>query len=213
MSTRILLVDDHAMLRDGLRAVLGRDLDMVVVGEAESGLAALDAARRLQPDVVVMDIGMADMNGLEATRELVRGPHPPKVVILSTYADRHYVLAALEAGASAYVTKSAVSDELVRAVHAVILNQGYLCPQVAGMVIETAAEHGTAAAALAVLGEREREVLQLVAEGRSTRQIAGMLHLSEKTVETHRRNIMQKLDLHSVAELTKFAVRHGLTLG
>ncbi|MBI2298704.1 MAG: response regulator transcription factor [Armatimonadetes bacterium] len=212
MPIRILLVDDHAMLRDGLRSLLSRAPDLEVVGEAENGLAALDAVHHLQPEVVVMDIGMTGLNGLEATRRLVHGARPPKVVVLSTYDDQRYVLAALEAGAAAYVSKAAAGEELVRAVRAVTRGQRYLSPEVAGPVIQASLATGipTVATPVAALGDREREVLQLVAEGHTTNDIAGLLHLSPKTIETHRRNLMRKLDLHNVADITRFAIRHGI---
>lgn len=213
MTTRLLLVDDHAVVREGLRAVLALEPDLDVVGEACDGRAALDAVRLTSPDVVVMDVGMASLNGIDATRQLVRDYPRVKVVVLSMHTDDAYILAALDAGAAAYVAKASVSDELIRAIRAVASGRRYLCAGVAGVVMNLAVKGGAepASSAFSSLTEREREVLQLVAEGGTSPAIAGLLHISEKTVETHRHNLMRKLDLHSVAELTKCAVRNGLT--
>ncbi len=215
MSTRLLLVDDHAVVREGLRAILALEPDLEVVGEASDGRAALALARQLQPDVVVMDLGMGALNGIEATRQLVRDCPSSKVVVLSMHADESFVLAALAAGAAAYVVKAARAEELVRAIRAVATDRRYLCSDVAGVVMNLCVNGAKAPAATAfsLLTDREREVLQLVAEGHTSPEIAAILHVSDKTVETHRHNLMQKLDLHSVAELTKCAVRHGLTAG
>jgi DNA-binding NarL/FixJ family response regulator len=214
MKTRLLLVDDHAVVREGLCAILALEPDMQVVGEADDGRAALGLMRSLAPDVVVMDISMTGLNGVDATRQLLRDNPAAKVVVLSMHADESFVLAALEAGAAAYVVKAARAEELVRAIRAVAADRRYLCADVAGVVMNrcvNGSASAPAAAAFALLTGREREVLQLVAEGHTSPAIAGMLHVSDKTVETHRHNLMQKLDLHSVADLTKCAVRNGLT--
>lgn len=213
MNIRVLLVDDHRIMLDGLRAVLEKEPDLEVVGDAQNGRLALQAVEKLSPHVVVMDIGMSTMNGIEATRE-IRLRHPDvRVVALSTYSDKRYVLEMIEAGASAYVLKVAAYDELSRAIRAVSKNQSYLSPEVAGAVVGSyvGRDFPSAASAYKVLGHREREVLQLLAEGKTSSEIGAQLSISTKTVETHRRNLMQKLDLHSVAELTKYAVREGLT--
>lgn len=215
MTTRLLLVDDHAVVREGLRAVLALEPDLTVVGEASDGRNALDLVRQLRPDVVVMDIGMGSLNGIDTTRQLVRDNPLAKVVVLSMHADESFVLAALDAGAAAYVVKAAASEELVRAIRAVASDRRYLCTDVAGIVMNLCVSGSTAPAATAfsLLTDREREVLQLVAEGHTSPEIGAALHISDKTVETHRHNLMEKLDLHSVAELTKCAVRNGLTEG
>jgi len=213
MTTRILLVDDHQMLRDGLRGILAAKPGIEVIGEAADGRTAIELARKLVPDVVVMDIGMREMNGIEATRQIKRENPAIRVIVLSTYSDPRYVLSALEAGASGYVLKLSAFDELLRAVGSVSAGKSYWSPEIAEVVV-AAKLPGRAArgsAARATLGPREREVLQLLAEGRTSVQIARCLHVSVRTVETHRRNIMRKLGLHSVAELTKFAIREGLT--
>jgi len=208
----VLLVDDHQMFREGLRAVFSRAEDIEVVGEAEDGRRAVEMARELAPDMVVMDIGMHELNGIDATG-LIRHESPRiKLVMLSTYSDARYVSRALEAGASAYVLKQCAFDELLNAVRAVRAGKSYLSPEITGPLIDRwRASRAPQASPAEALGPREREVLQLLAEGKTSSEIGERLHLSTRTVETHRRNIMRKLGLHSVAELTKYAVREGIT--
>ena len=213
MSIRVLLVDDHQMMRDGLRSILDLEDDLDVVGEAGNGYEALEMAAALSPDVIVMDIGMKDLNGIDATREIKAESPQAKVVALSTYSDESYVLSMLEAGASGYVLKDAAVEEMRRAIRVVAEGHHYLSPEVAGSVVAshlrgTAGDH---ASAYSLLGPRERQILQLLAEGHTSSEIARTLHIATSTVESHRRNIMKKLDLHSVAELTKYAIRQGLT--
>jgi DNA-binding NarL/FixJ family response regulator len=211
VSIRVLLVDDHQMMREGLRALLSRHGEIEVVGEADDGRQAVELARRLQPQVVVMDIAMGELNGVDATR-LIRERDPAiGVVALSTHADSRFVRAMFEAGAAGYVVKSAAGDELLRAIRSVAGGQKYVSPLISSGVIDGYLGRAPAAPPAATLGARERQVLQLVAEGKSSPEIAAVLHLSPATVEAHRRNLMKKLDLHSVAELTKYAVREGLT--
>lgn len=213
MAIRIMLIDDHKILRDALKTVLDREHDIVLAGEASDGTEALKLVRESRPDVVVMDVGMPNMGGIETTRALL-AEHPGlRVLALSTYSDRRIVLQMLDAGACGYVVKSAGRDELLRAIRAVAQGRTYLCPEISAVVIDTVRggkksidKNGDIR-----LGRREREVLQLLAEGCTSPIIAGRLHIATSTVEVHRRNIMRKLDLHSVAELTKYAVRNGLT--
>ncbi|MBN9423281.1 MAG: DNA-binding response regulator [Candidatus Accumulibacter sp. 66-26] len=213
MAIRIMLIDDHKILRDALKTVLDREHDIALAGEASDGAEALKLVRENRPDVVVMDVGMPNMGGIETTRALL-AEHPGlRVLALSTYSDRRIVLQMLDAGACGYVVKSAGRDELLRAIRAVAQGRTYLCPEISAVVIDTVRggkksidKNGDIR-----LGRREREVLQLLAEGCTSPIIAGRLHIATSTVEVHRRNIMRKLDLHSVAELTKYAVRNGLT--
>lgn len=211
----ILLVDDHQMMRDGLRAVLERESDLHVTGEAADGRTALDMCGTLHPDVVVMDIGMPGLNGIEATRQ-VTSHHPrTKVVALSMNSDRRYVHAMFEAGAWAYLVKSSASEELLRAIRAVAQDEKYVSPTVASAVLDAFVvgpkASGTPRDPRGELSPREREVLQLLAEGMTSKEIANKLDLAVSTIETHRKQIMAKLELRSVAELTKFAIRSGLT--
>ncbi len=213
MSIRVLLVDDHEMFLAGLEALLQRQQDMVVVGQVKDGMEAVKQARATKADVVVMDISMAGMNGIEATREITSKLPGVKVLCLSMHAERRFVAAALDAGASGYLLKDNSFEELVDAIHTVKCNQVYLCRRVAGTVVEAyrAQRLQGESSVFSLLTRREREVLQLLAEGRSTKEIAARLSLSLKTVGTHRGHIMEKLSIHSVAGLTKYAIREGLT--
>lgn len=213
MSLRVLLVDDHRLMREGLRKILEDTPGIEVVGEAEDGLSALAAVAEVHPEVVVMDVGMGGMNGIDATQRL-RTDHPRvRVVALSTHADKRYVRNMIRAGAAAYVLKESASEDLLRAVRAAANGEHYLSPQITGCLLEswTTPLVPESSSVYELLGAREREVLRLLAEGRTSKEIAAQLVLSIKTVETHRRNIAQKLRLHGTAELTKYAVREGLT--
>jgi DNA-binding NarL/FixJ family response regulator len=208
---RVVLADDHAMMRDGLRAVLEK-AGVEVVGEASNGREAVAVATRLRPDVVVLDIAMPELNGVDATRRLTAELPGIKILALSMNSDRRYVVAMLEAGASGYLLKNAASSELLDALNAVSRGQTYLSPAIAGSVVDLAIHKGPArTAAGRPLSTREREVLQLLAEGNSSKEIAAALTIAVPTVETHRRQIMEKLGLRTVAELTKYAIREGLT--
>jgi DNA-binding NarL/FixJ family response regulator len=211
MNIRLMLVDDHRMLREALREILEKAGDIEMVAEADDGVAALELARALAPDVVVMDIGLVGMSGIEATRRmLAENPHI-KVLALSTFADRRIVLQMLEAGASGYVVKSAGSEELLRGIRAVARGETYLYAEAAAAIVDNLRKQSLQGKQSGVLGRREREVLQHLAGGRTSAQIAEELGIATSTVEVHRRNIMRKLDLHNVAELTKYAIREGLT--
>jgi DNA-binding NarL/FixJ family response regulator len=221
MSIRILLADDHTMIRQGLRSLLNAQPDFDVVAEASDGRAAVEAASELQPDVVVMDVRMPDLNGIDATRQVLATRPGAKVIALSASTDERTTGEMLRAGASGYVHKDAAFDELATAVRTVMQGKVYLSPSIArNVVIDFVRSTNVAGrppssprngSVFDVLSTREREVLQLMAEGRATKEIAVDLNVSVKTVETHRRNLMEKLNLDSVAELTKYAVREGLT--
>jgi two-component system NarL family response regulator len=207
---RVLLVDDHELMRQGLRSILERENDVNVVGEAASGRAALELARTLAPDVVVMDVAMQDQNGIEATRQIRAACPNVKVLALSSHSDARYVTAMLEAGACGYVLKANAYDDLRRALDAARRGRSYLCADVTESVVG-ASLRGAGATPVAQLSGREREVLQLLAEGLSSPEISQRLFVATSTVETHRRNIMRRLGIHSVADLTKYAIREGLT--
>ena len=214
MNVRLLLADDHAMMREGLKSLLGKESDLSVVAEADNGKETLELARKSGANVVVMDVAMPDLNGIETTRKLLKTNPNIKVVALSGHANREFVREMLKAGASAYVLKSRAYEELVRAIREVMKGRKYLSPDVARGVVDEYVEISSslsASPAFVVLTDREREALQLIAEGKSTKEVADALSVSVKTVETHRRNIMEKLNLHSVAEITKYAIREGIT--
>lgn len=218
---KILLCDDHRMMRDGLRVILEKE-GFEVIGEAANGREALALAAQHCPDVVVMDVSMPDLNGIDATRQLVARHRGIKVVGLSMNADRRYVTAMFAAGAVGYLLKSSASEELMQALRAVGVNLKYVSPAIAGSFVDDFMTHGGGTGVAASfapakspsgkpLSPREREVLQLLAEGRSSKDIAVRLDVAATTVETHRRQIMDKLQIRTIAELTKYAVREGLT--
>lgn len=213
MMLKILLADDHRMVRQGLRMLLERQSGMRVVAEAEDGLAAVRLAREHNPDVAIIDVSMPGLNGIEATRKILSARPGAKVIGLSMYADRRYVVEMLRSGALGYILKESAFDELVQAIHTVLKGQTYLSSRIADVIIKDYVRSvpGVRASAYSKLSNREREVLQQLAEGRSTKQIAGQLNLSVKTIETHRKQIMDKLGIHSLAGLTKYAIREGIT--
>lgn len=213
--TRLVLADDHEILRTGLRTMLDAQSDFQVIGEAGDGREAVKLAQDSAPDVVIMDIGMPGLNGLEATRAISKMEHPPAVVILSMHSDRRFVTRAFDAGAKGYCLKAGDFEEVVAAVHAVASGKAYVSPEIASVVIAELNSHDRTAdernSVLDILSHREREVLQLISEGMSTKMIAATLCVSVKTVETHRHHVMVKLGIDSVAGLTKLAVREGVT--
>ena len=210
---RILLADNHRLFCEGLRTLFAKQSGMEIVGEATDGRMAVRLARELSPDLIIMDIGMPELNGIDATRQIRSELPRVKVLAVSMHSDRQYVAGMLSAGASGYVVKDSAFAELAQAVEVVMGGGRYLSPDVVGVVVDDYVQRLAPApgTGLAKLSEREREVLQLMAEGHATVDIGTRLHVSRKTVETHRKNIMVKLELHSVADLTKFAVREGLT--
>ena len=199
---RVLIVDDHAVLRAGLRTLLNLQPDMEVVGEAAEGLEALEKTKRLEPEVVLMDISLPGMEGLEATKELKRTHPNVKVLILTMHEDRRFLYPALKAGASGYVVKRAADTELIDAIRAVSRGDAFLHPSVARIVVEDHVEQG--------LSDREREVLRLIAEGRTYKEMADLMAVSVKTIESYRERIKEKLNLHSRAELVRYALEKGL---
>jgi DNA-binding NarL/FixJ family response regulator len=212
MTTGIILADDHRILRDGLRAIIEKQPDMEVLGEAENGRDAVELVHVKKPDIVIMDISMPDMNGIEATRRIIAACPETKVLALSMHADRRYVMEMLQAGAAGYILKDAASEELVHALNAIRDGHKYLCHKIADVVLRDYMDLASkqVKSAFSLLSPREREVLQLIAEGKSTKDIASLLRVSVKTVETYRKQMMDKLGMHSIAELTKYAIREGL---
>jgi DNA-binding NarL/FixJ family response regulator len=211
MNTRVLLADDHQIVREGLCAMLEKQRNITVVGTARNGREALQLAKKLKPDVVIMDISMPDLNGIEATRLMLAEIGRVRIIALSMHSDRRLVAEMLRAGASGFLLKECAFHELTTAIESVANGQTYLSPKVTGVVVDDFVRTTPPTEAMTRLTERERQVLQLIAEGRTTKQIAEKIGISPKTVDTHRQQIMRKLDLHSVAELTKYAVREGIT--
>ena len=213
MSIRILLADDHAIVRQGLSSLIEKQSDMEVVAGAEDGRRAFGLVRELVPDIVIMDISMPNLNGVEATSEIVREFPKVKVIALSIHSNRPFVADMLKAGASGYVLKECLFDELVEAIRVVAGGGTYLSPRISGVIVDDYVRRLSAAddSPLAALTTREREVLQLLAEGKTVKRIALELYVSTKAIEANRRRIMLKLGIDNIAELTKYAIREGLT--
>lgn len=211
MSLRIVLADDHQMFRHALRALLAHEPGLEVVAEAASGVEVLAIAAAQPVDLVCMDIAMPGMNGIDATRRLLASHPEVRVIGLSAFADRQFVIDLLDAGARGYITKAEAGEELLRAIQTVREGRTYLCPDVAATVANALLDRSSLYAAAPRLTERERQVLQLIAEGLTSMQIADRLHIAASTVDVHRRNLMRKLDLHNVAELTRYAITEGIS--
>ena len=209
---RVMLAEDHAIVREGLRSLLERQPDMEIVCEAEDGRMAVERARELLPDVVIMDITMPNLNGIESTRQIINEFPQIKVIALSVHSKRRFVADMLRAGAAGYVLKECPLDELVQAIRAVTTGESYLSSKITGVVVEDYKKCLATVddSQLSTLTSREREVLQLVAEGKSTKQIASELHVSTKTVEAHRQKIKGKLNAHTIADLVKIAINENL---
>lgn len=213
MKLRVLLVDDHQMFREALRTLLEQVPRLEVVGETGNGAGAIQLVEQTSPDIVCMDIGMPGINGVETTRRLMAAHPSLKVIALSTFSERRYVLDMLEAGAAAYVTKAEASAELLRAIEAVQRDRNYLSPDVATLIAGAMSGADKGGRGQIRLGARELQVLLQVAKGCTSVQIAARMNIAAATVEVHRRNIMRKLDLHSVAELTRYVMSQGLDNG
>lgn len=213
MSIRIILADDHTIVRHGLSKLLQQEKDIEVIAQAKDGHTTVELVKEMLPDIVVMDIGMPDLNGIDATRQIVRDHPKVKIIGLSMHSGRKFVEEMLKAGASGYLLKDYAVEELTVAINTVMSGKTYLSPAVANVVVENYVRHPSekGGSAFSVLSGREREVLQLMAEGKTTKQIAKRLHISPKTVEGHRIRIMDKLGIDSIAKLTKYAIQEGLT--
>lgn len=212
MTIRIMLVDDHQIVLDGIRLVIQSQPDMKVVGQAKDGRQGVEMAAEVRPDIILMDIGIPKLNGVEATKRIIRENPNIKIIALSVHTDAKFVLEMLRAGAKGYLPKDTDSSELLEGIHAVMNNKSYLSPLVADGVLSDYLESkkDLKGATSSALTPKETEVLQLIAEGKSSKEIATELDISVRTVEAHRGNIMKKLKVSGVAELTKYAIRHGL---
>jgi DNA-binding NarL/FixJ family response regulator len=212
MAIRVLLADDHGLVRAGIRLMIAQQTDMEVVGESDNGRGAVELSKKLLPNIVLMDISMPDLNGIDATLQIIALAPAPRVIALSGHTDQRSVVDVLRAGASGYVVKNAPVEELMRAIRIVAEGKVYLSPQIAGDVLnDLRRQPAIGAPEFIALSPREREVLQLIAEGKSTKQIATALNLSKKTVDNHRAHLLSKLKVSTLAELIKYAIREGLT--
>jgi DNA-binding NarL/FixJ family response regulator len=213
MALEVFIAEDHNLVRSGIRALLDAAPDLKVVGEAANGRQAVEMVRQLRPGLVLMDVAMPELNGIEAARQVLADNAQARVIMLSMHEDRHYVFESLKAGATGYVLKSAAFQDLIAAIATVMSGKNYISPALSDTVMNDyirRAQGDEENTELGRLSGREREVLQLIAEGNSSAEVAQVLHISVRTVDTHRHNIMNKLEIHSIAGLTKFAIRHGL---
>jgi two-component system, NarL family, response regulator NreC len=213
MSIKIILADDHAMLRHGLSKSFQNEKDMEIIAQAKDGRTTVELAKELSPNIVIMDIGMPDLNGIEATRQIVRENPKVKIIALTMHSSKNFIIEMFKAGAFGYLLKDCEFDELLNAIRLVMNNKTYISPAISDVVVDNyMRQSGNAKdTAFSVLSQREREVLQLLTEGKATKQIAKRLHISAKTVEVHRLNLMSKLKIDSIAQLTKYAIQEGLT--
>ncbi len=213
MAIKLLIADDHAIVRHGLNESMQMEDDIEIVGQAQDGLSTIRMVQELLPDVVIMDISMPELNGMDATREIVRDYPKVKVIALSMHSAKKFVREMFKAGASGYLLKDCEFDELALAIRTVMSGKSYITPEIADVVVDNyvRTSSGETSSVFSVLSKREREVLQLLAEGKTTKQIGLKLGISPKTVEAHRLRVMEKLDLDNVAQLTKYAVQEGLT--
>jgi two-component system, NarL family, response regulator NreC len=213
MNIRVVVADDHTIIRSGLRMLLEREAGFEVVGEASDGRQAVDLAESLKPDVIMLDIGMPNLNGIEATRQIVQKLPRTRVVVLSMHSDESYVLKALKSGARGYLLKDSAESDILNAIRAVSEGKAYFSPEISKMLVDDymrQMQQRGVEDSYELLTGREREILQLLAEGKSNKEISSALNLSPYTVETHRSNILQKLNLHSLPELILYAVRKGV---
>ena len=213
MAIRILLADDHAIVRHGLIKSIQEEEDMEVVGQAEDGLSTIQMVRELSPDLVLMDISMPDINGMDATVEIVRNFPHVKIIALSMHSAKKFVREMFKAGASGYLLKDCEFEELTNAIRTVMSGKTYLSPEIAEVVVDSyvRTSNEDQSSAFSALTKRERQVLQLMSEGQTTKQIGLKLHISPKTVEAHRLRVMEKLEVDNIAQLTKYAIQEGLT--
>jgi two-component system response regulator NreC len=210
MSVKIIIADDHKIMRHGLRTLLEKEKGLEVIAEAKNGRETIGLAEQLHPDIIIMDISMDDLNGMDATRHIVAKNWGCRVIALSMHADKRFVAGMFEAGAMGYLLKDCAFDELIQAIRQVMSGRTYLCSMISGVVIRDYILRMRKSEPQ-LLSPREKETLQLLAEGSTTKRIAGQLHVSVKTVETHRQHIMEKLNIFSIAELTKYAIKEGIT--
>ena len=213
MALSVFIVDDHTLVRSGIRKLIEASPELNVVGEASDGREAVEQIVALKPELVLMDVAMSGLNGIDAARQVHAAAPETRIIMLSMHEDRQYVFESLKAGATGYVLKSAAFQDLMSAIDTVMSNRNYISPALSDLVMNDyirRAQGEEKATELGRLSGREREVLQLIAEGKSSAEVGGLLHISVRTVDTHRHNIMTKLEIHSIAGLTKFAIRHGL---